>query len=65
MEAQLNQQKQSKGGLDSTEAAKEANLDSLEILAEVARQSKVVPPKSAEGPQSKPKILVSRRRSTR
>ena len=56
LEAQLSQQKQSKDGLDSTEVAKEANLDSLEILAEVARQSHVVPPKAAAAPQFKPII---------
>lgn len=65
LEAQLNQQKQSKGGLDTTEVPQEANLDSLEILAEVAGQSHVAPPKDAEVLPSKPPIQFSRRRSRR
>jgi uncharacterized protein (DUF2384 family) len=61
LEAQLNQQKKRKIVPDTAEVAKESNLDSLEILAEVARQTHSSSLKAAEASQSKPTIHFSRR----
>lgn len=46
---------------DTAEVPKESNLDYLEILAEVARQTGISSPKAAEASQSKPIIHFSRR----
>ena len=47
LEAQLDQQKKRKIVTDAAEVPKEGNLDSLEILAEVTRQTHTSP-KAAE-----------------
>jgi hypothetical protein len=61
LEAQLIQQKKGKVVMDTAEVPQEGNLDSLEILAEVARQTHVSSHKVAEVSKSKPTIHFSRR----
>lgn len=61
LEAQLTQQKKRKIVSDSAEVHKESNLDSLEILAEAARQTHSSSPKVVEASKSKPIISFSRR----
>lgn len=50
---------------DTAEVPKESNLDSLEILAEVARQTHTSSPKAVEVSQPKLTIHFNRRRSDR
>ena len=61
LETQLGQQKKRKVVIDADEVNEDRNLDSLEILAEVAQQTHATSPKVAESSKLNKPIQFSRR----
>jgi hypothetical protein len=62
LETQLGQQKKRKDVIDADEVNEDRNLDSLEILAEVAQQTHASSPKVAESSRQKKTIHFNRRK---